>query len=249
MAEINYNPLLEGDAVTAASLNDRLGSVRDGLNTLEDYALAPGALRHDHLPAVAGILATKFVGDKFVTHTYTGLWSWPGTGFAVIAGPSNSLEMVSPTDFAAFRLGMQEASGERWAGVLVHLNVHLIRSVDEQSPSPTVDPVHAVVGVQFKHGGVWYTVPRSVRVCEARMDGLAVTLHQTYQDIAVATMIDSSDIVAAGLAKSASIQGIRGVAAAYEPNNNHASGTPTITLREGRITALRVRASGLTSGA
>ena len=249
MAEINYSVLSEGESVTAASLNDRLTSVRDGLNALEDYALAPGALRHDHLPAVAGILATKAVGDKFVTHTYTGVWSWPATGFAVIAGPSNSLEMVSPTDFTAFRLGMQEANDERWAGVLVQLNVHLIRTVDAQSPSPTADPVHAVVGIQFKHGGVWYTVNRSIRVCEGRTDGLGAVLYQTYQDIAVATMIDSSDIVAAGLAKDASIQGIRAVAAPYEPNNNHASGTPTVTLREGRITALRIRASGLTSGA
>jgi len=249
VAEIDYEVLSEGDAVTAASLNDRFDEVRNGLNALESYALAPGALRHDHLPSVAGILATKAVGERFLEHTYTGAWAWPGTGFVVIADASpKSLEIVAPTDFTAFRLGMSEASGERWAGVLVHLNVHLIRSVDVDGSVVTLDTVHAVVGIQFKHGGVWYTVNRSVRLCEPRLGVLPTTSHKIYQDIPIATMIDSSDIVAAGLAKDASIQGIRGVAATYEPNDT-ASGAPTITLREGRITALRIRASGLTSGA
>jgi hypothetical protein len=248
VAKIDYDVLSEGDAVTAASLNDRFDEVRNGLNALESYALAPGALRHNHLPAVAGILATKAVGEKFVTHTYTGAWSWPGTGFAVIAGPSTSLEMVSPTDFTAFRLGMSEASGERWAGVLVHLNVHMVRASDVLEGVETADPVHAVVGVQFKSGGAWYTINRSVRICERRCDGVAVADHQTYQDIAIATMIDNSDLVAAGLAKTATIEGIRGVAAPYESDSG-VSGTLTLVLREGRITALRIRASGLTSGA
>ena len=257
MAEINYDVLSEDEAVTAASLNDRFTEVQGGANALEQYAFAKGALGAQHLPAIADLLGTKTVGEDFTAGGFgSTVWSWPSSGLTTMSIGGSSLEMTSSTDFTAFRLGMNEASGERYAGVLVLANVHFYHAqikFDVGGVSTLSDfPYAAVVGVQFRANSVWYTVERATRVCDARMAFNIKPTNdcRTLQDIPIATMITAADLSAASLPYSTQITGIRIVVGGYTPYNMSAlpGNTQNVYLREGRLTALRVRASGLHGG-
>ena len=278
MAEINYIPLVDGTAATAASLNDRFTELAAGANDLEGYTLRPGALNAAHLPSIANIVATKKVGENYVTHAYDVQWvvnqnnaiSDPaphtGTSWAVIKTlvPPEELVMTAPADFDPFVLGMDAdplatnppGADYRYAGILVLLNVHFVwGGVTEYDPETTeADAVNAVTGIQIQVQGddEWYTIPRATRICEQR---LSWPFHPTatppyadgegtYQDMPTRVLITLEDYEdLPGLDPNRAIRGIRAVGARYRvaaPDK-----LCVVTFREGRLTALRVRADGL----
>jgi hypothetical protein len=273
MAEINYIPLVDGTAATAASLNDRFTELAAGANDLEGYTLSPGALNAAHLPSIANIVDTKKVGENYVTHAYDVQWVFDqdnaisdpaphtGTSWAVIKTLVPPAELV--LDFDPFVLGMDAdplttdppGADYRYAGVLVLLNVHFVwGGVTEYDPETTeADAVNAVTGIQIQVQGddVWHTIRRATRICEQRLsypfrptatppyaDG-----EGTYQDMPTRVLITLADYVELGLNPASAIRGIRAVGARYRvaaPDK-----ACVVTFREGRLTALRVRADGL----
>ena len=125
-----------------------------------------------------------------------------------------------------------------------------------------------VVAIQFKQGTHWFTVKQSLRLCSYRAGGMLLgsqaqrNLSGVYQDIPVRTLITADQLEDAKVAadvqgwsdvgKAYRVLGIRAVAACYADvlrDNETFVNTVSVTLREGRLTALKLRASGLAGGA
>jgi len=244
MAEVNITPLEDGDPATAASLNDQLLQLNNGVNALEDYSIEPGALRRDHLPAVAELLFTSSVGDGFTSHNWAKEWNQDSDGTAtwdIIADGTG--KDLSETGFAATVLGMDQAN--RFAGILVLLNNHFV--ISQAIEGAGFDP-RAVIGIQVRQTGdvTWYTIQRATRICSVRGAG-ALGITGNYQDIAQRLTITTDDLdriasIKGGPGATTSINGIRAVVAI---NSDLAFPGGIVTLREGRMSAFRLRASGL----
>jgi len=241
LAEINYTPITPGDAVTASSLNTPFQAGVAGINALETYALRPGALRSQHLPSVANILGTVAIGENFQAPTaYTKKWdqinkddltNWD----IVVDAAGNQLSLT----WTAFKLGMTDV--DKYAAILVLANVHFYAS----SSSGATRISDAVISVQFRQpaaGATWWTHSRATRLCSQRVQNAAAPglAEKTYQDIPLRVLITRTDLATYGGGSTHAVDGVRLVVC-----GNTAAVSPAVQLREGRLTALRLRSGGL----
>lgn len=114
----NFDPLDEGEALTAASLNSKLQDTRGSINALPSDAIASGALRAEHLSPIAlGNLSTDASGAAVnMTHT--------NPTPTVISGNYNNVytgtPVTVPNSRGTFINWGENLGGTGWAGIGVN---------------------------------------------------------------------------------------------------------------------------------
>tara|TARA_R110002020_G_scaffold300246_1_gene515892 strand:- start:155 stop:883 length:729 start_codon:yes stop_codon:yes gene_type:complete len=162
MAEITYSPLGDGQALDAASLNDRFtvggGSHQGAINDLTTNAPAPGALNANHLPSM--FIAQGQVNIGAAVHAYTfAAYPYPGTWAVLTQGAAL---MVEPSAGVSYDLNAGECKGVL---VMADLNVVLISDAGVAAPDFYYEDDAAVFVIEVREtgGGAWVPIKRTLR--------------------------------------------------------------------------------------
>lgn len=148
---------LEGDAIAAASLNDRFDEIADGIDDLPVYAIHENTLKNVHLPSFVpsdvtpGALQTSLTASSFVK----GISDYPT--WSVLSDGGDDLAVEWPS---AVTLGMGNAT-YRTAGVLVLANI-LVRNACNTLEGVPAGAVGLVVQIT-DDGVTWTNVDRTTR--------------------------------------------------------------------------------------
>jgi hypothetical protein len=235
MADLSYTYYVDGDSITAASLNTAFTGVQTGINDLMGYALKPGALRSEHFSGqvmlysgwttAAGVSGHTVGGTG--THQYGGSGDPLGSGafdYTAYGGDprpdatDRCLVGVAPVtgtysasnrlqlEHAGLKLGMDQS--DNVAGILCMYNVEFLLATSITGSA--LNRVHAITSLEFKVGTSWYVLPRSTRMCGELNDPTGMT-GDTYtnHDMATVVLLRQSDLTDAGLAANSQVKGIR----------------------------------------
>lgn len=208
---IVYSPQDEGDVLSGTTLMSQLNQIRSSVNNLPDYALAPHAARHNHLPSlITGLLEAVTPGYTTAVYT-TGARStytnrYPGYATSTIAAnPAGSLLgwiLVSSggntlqISFTPLELGMGAAG--RVAGILVRTNITCY-SIGGACKYWAECEACFCIG-WMDDGDVWHVIPRSERFLnrvtteDPETDQYAYPDDYCKYDIPIHTFIDATTI-------------------------------------------------------
>lgn len=182
----NPTPLEDGDAATAASINDRLTGARDWINDLDGNAIRRGAFNRYHagklLPSatIAQLTASGdhgyMVYDRAtfgVSMNYTALGTNDGTetaasytGDRAIIGHPDAAAAGSPYSgglakltmpLGGYRIGMD--AGDRVCGILCRSNVQVRKMV--RGAAGTNMEVMVCWQFRLNSAGTWWTIPET----------------------------------------------------------------------------------------
>jgi len=272
MPEIQYPYLEEGTTFDASSLNTRLQTVTDGLNGLTEVSVQRGAFSDQHLsnqgllagedfPASGVAGTTRYSRNISGNHSYTVKYTtWGGNGTYPLVGDTDrnlitdgvvSLEI----NFGASTIQLGMGNTDKIAGLLVLLNVHLLRTslVNEEQQTDFGATQGAMTCIQYTTDNVnWFTLRKTERFQwnrTVRGEGqVAINPSQRgkmtsddqddvycNQDISTRTIILPSDLPDPNLA----IRGIRAATAVFGAATGSAQ---TIYLRESNFTVIPLHA-------
>ena len=236
----DWTRLTESTLLTADSLNDRFADVRNELNALESLAPMPRGLHREHLPS-AVLAKGRAAIVSGTNHTYTSTsepypgYGIAGAGWRVIntngsagTGTALSITFSSPIDLSDTDL---------YGGILILANAHMVTMVDGATIG--LFGAQAMFALQFQISGTWYMVNRSERFAsadtnEARSSQLAV-----FKDIPIRTYLTSADVAGKGDEQVTAVRMVVSI------NKQPLAGAVTLSLRQGAITALALRAGSL----
>lgn len=184
MAEITFTPLSEGLRLTAASLNDPLGNIRNGINDLPEDSPAVGAFNENHLPSLVIAQDSERVGTSTLTHTYT------SGSYTVITRAGNDLEVDLGSDISI-------GDGTGVGGILVFLEV-FVRKLSGASSGLSNTRGKAFTRISCKPAvGVWSPINRTERYIQGLYNntGTVASFDGTPQRLIMSTqtLITSSD--------------------------------------------------------
>ena len=236
MSGVGYDPLEEGDAFDAASIDDRFTAVVDFINDLPAWAIAEKGISFEHISGspltVTGSSVVGTVDQAGLARvTYTN--EWPGTDDDTYADPPgaagsiewNLLKRTAGGAAEAKRewtaIGLGDAGGDNVAGILVLVNVER-DALARDGTSEVGEEYATVIALQYKDGaGVWRTLPwteRHLSEVQIRLsldpDPLTEVYanHPDFRDMALRTLITPSHLSAKG-GPGSTIAGVRVVVA------------------------------------
>lgn len=230
MAEITFDALEELDPLNAASLNDRFGEIRNGINDLPSDALAKGALNENHLPTLVTDNRTKRVGSEVLLHSYT------STTYTVITRGGNDLELDFGTDISI-------GTGTGVGGILVFCEVFMRRLKMTSGANPySREGAKAFFRISSAPtaAGAYSPLNRTERYVQAVFEATGGGAYQehagTSQEfiVPIQTLITSAD--------SSTVRKIK-VDTKVEPDPGAPTDGHTLLLRECFLSAIVLRSS------
>tara|TARA_R100000951_G_scaffold112907_1_gene113999 strand:+ start:741 stop:1568 length:828 start_codon:yes stop_codon:yes gene_type:complete len=183
MPDIQYPYLEEGTVFDAASLNNRLQTVTDGLNGLTEVSVQRGTFSDQHLtnqgllageqfPTIATAGTTRYSRNISGNHSYTVQYvSWGGNGTYPAVG-DNDRELITDgvvsleINFGASSIQLGMSNTDKIAGLIILLNVHLLRTsvVDAQQQTDYGAEQSAMTCIQYTTDGInWFTFRKTER--------------------------------------------------------------------------------------
>lgn len=235
----DWTRLTEATTTTAASLNDRFGSVRMELNALESIAPMPRGLHRQHLQSTVRAKGRAVIQSN-VNHLYTSTnepypgygigssWRVINTNGSAGTGTALLITFASPVDLSDIDL---------YGGILVMANVHMITMT---VPASTIAlfGAQAMFAIQYQISGTWYTLGRSERFASADTNQAGSSQLTVFKDIPIRTYITQADVAGKGNEQVTAVRMVTSI-------NNTNVAVKTLALRQGQITALALRAGAL----
>lgn len=202
MPDFSFTPFAEGQLITAADVQAKFDNMRAVVNDLPGYSIRRNALGRQHVPSLIPTPGAAFIPHDPATISYTN--NYPT--YAVLDPGANPLQLT----FTQISLGMGAAA--EVAGVLVLMNVHFIGAYDP-AVAASLDDTEGVFAIQYQAvtAGAWTTLSRTQRFIKNFYLGAGGGVDKdTFQDVAIATLITVAD--------TATLAGVRGVVAQYNPS-------------------------------
>lgn len=236
----DWTRLVEGDAVTAVSLNARFSAVRNELNALENISVAPFGLHRAHLASTV-LSAARATINAAVNHKYDSA-SEPYPGYGVDAGwrvvNTNGSAGTGTQLAVTFSSPVNLADTATVGGILILANVHVITMEHHIAGSGTItNSASLMLVLQYQISGAWYTLSRSERFLSAATDYDDTGQLAILKDAPIRTYLTYADVQGKGNEQVTAIR----VATAV----NSTGLLVDAYLREGNLTAIALRAGSL----
>ena len=244
---MDWEPIQEGDAITGASLADRLLVLQDRVNDLPRTAVQLRSLTRDHLPSTI-IEAISAVIDPTLDHEYDdnsepypGWGTVPGWRVVNTDGSLGTGDKLEATFTDA--IDLTDVNHK----ILILANVALVK-VYEDAAGVISGDFYAVFAIQCQDSaGNWRHIHRTERYMDAEFwTDASGTSYQLvlWKDVPIRTLLDSDDssIVFSNLTN---VKKVRVVISVVDCSAGYGAQLVKVFLRQGNLSAIAFRAGTL----